>query len=70
MECVLPLGHKCRDIGHGKLGDQILPVGILMLPLLLVSVVRGKESKGLVLCYSHAPHHLEKLVLSLLSKLS
>jgi hypothetical protein len=59
MECVLPLGHKCRDIGHEKLGARVLPVGILMLLLLLVSVVRGKESEGLVLYYSHAPHHLE-----------
>jgi hypothetical protein len=40
---------------------------ILML-LLLVFVIRRKESSGLVLGFIHA-HYLEKLVLSLLSKL-
>jgi hypothetical protein len=33
-------------------------------------VVRGNESNGLVLCDIYAPHYLEKLVLSLLPKLT
>jgi hypothetical protein len=33
-------------------------------------VVRGNKSNGLVLWYSHAPHYLEKLVLSLLPRLT
>jgi hypothetical protein len=55
---------------HGCVSLENFTVGLISsrCMLILMFVVRGKESNSLILCDSHGPNCLEQLVLSLLSK--